>query len=162
MRRNPMVNSTFTPAEITVHHYVNLGIAAATPRGLVVPNIKSAQAMGLLELAESINALAAKARAGKTQPEEMTGGTTTITNIGVFGMDTATPILNPGESAILAVGTIKRMPWVVAGSDGERIEPRSVMQLALSFDHRVMDGQQGSKLLAETAAPLADPALGML
>ena len=164
LSRTPMGNARWDEAagEIVVPTTVNLGIAAATPRGLVVPNIKSAQAMGLLELAESINALAAKARAGKTQPEEMTGGTTTITNIGVFGMDTATPILNPGESAILAVGTIKRMPWVVAGSDGERIEPRSVMQLALSFDHRVMDGQQGSKLLAETAAPLADPALGML
>ncbi|WP_432970852.1 dihydrolipoamide acetyltransferase family protein [Dactylosporangium sp. CA-233914] len=162
--RTPIANGRWDEAsqEIVVPAAVNLGIAAATPRGLVVPNIRGAHALGLRELAVAINALAATARAGKTPPEELSGGTTTITNVGVFGVDTGTPILNPGETAILAVGAIRRMPWVVEDEHGERIEPRSVLQLALSFDHRVMDGQQGSELLADTAAVLAEPGLALL
>ncbi|GAA2580420.1 dihydrolipoamide acetyltransferase family protein [Dactylosporangium fulvum] len=162
--RTPIANGHWDEAsqEIVVPAAVNLGIAAATPRGLVVPNIRAAHALGLRELAVAINELAATARAGKTPPERMSGGTTTITNVGVFGVDTGTPILNPGETAILAVGAIRRMPWVVEDERGERIEPRSVLQLALSFDHRVMDGQQGSELLADTAAVLAEPGLAIL
>lgn len=162
--RTPISNGRWDEAaqEIVVPADVNLGIAAATPRGLMVPNIRSANRLSLLQLAASITDLAATARAGKTQLEQMSGGTTTISNIGVFGIDTGTPILNPGETAILAVGTIRRLPWVVQGDQGERIEPRSVLQLALSFDHRVMDGAEGSNLLAHTASVLADPGLGLL
>jgi pyruvate dehydrogenase E2 component (dihydrolipoamide acetyltransferase) len=162
--RTPMATARWDDAaqEIVVPPGVNLGIAAATPRGLMVPNIKDADRLGLLELATAINALAATARAGKTSPEDMAGGSTTITNVGVFGVDTGTPILNPGETAILAVGAIRRQPWVVEDAAGERIEPRSILQLALSFDHRVLDGAEGSQVLADTAALLAEPGLAVL
>ncbi|WP_264070735.1 dihydrolipoamide acetyltransferase family protein [Mycolicibacterium komossense] len=159
LRRTPMANARWDEKaqEIVLPAQVNLGIAAATPRGLVVPNIKAADRLSLRELADAINQLAQTARAGHTAPEAMAGGTTTISNVGVFGVDTGTPILNPGETAILAVGAMRRTPWVVGTGGDERIEPRSVLQLALSFDHRVLDGQEGSQLLADTAAILTDP-----
>jgi 2-oxoisovalerate dehydrogenase E2 component (dihydrolipoyl transacylase) len=164
IQRTPEANSKWDEAaqEIIQFREVNLGIAAATPRGLVVPNIKGAQCLGLAELATAIGDLASTARSGKTEQPAMSNGTVTITNIGVFGIDTGTPILNPGEAAILAVGTVRRTPWVVEDEQGERIEPRSILQLALSFDHRVMDGQQGSQLLADTAALLREPGLALL
>jgi 2-oxoisovalerate dehydrogenase E2 component (dihydrolipoyl transacylase) len=159
LRRTPMANARWDEdaQEIVLPAQVNLGIAAATPRGLVVPNIKGADRLTLRELADAIGGLAQTAREGRTAPEAMAGGTTTISNVGVFGVDTGTPILNPGETAILAVGAMRRTPWVVGTGADERIEPRSVLQLALSFDHRVLDGQQGSQLLADTAAILTDP-----
>ena len=165
LRRHPEVNATWDEAaqEIVVKHYVNLGIAAATPRGLVVPNIKDADQLSMRQLAEAIGALTATAREGRTQPAEMSGGTNTITNVGVFGVDLGTPIINPGESAIMAFGAIRRQPWVVTAADGtESIEPRWVTQLALSFDHRLIDGELGSKFLADVAAILADPARGLV
>ena len=163
VRRTPMVGAAWVDkedgsAEIRVRNYVNLGIAAATPRGLLVPNIKDADAMTMRELADAIGTLTATAREGRTQPADMSGGTITITNVGVFGIDAGTPILNPGESAILAFGTISRRPWVVTAADGsESIEPRWVTTLALSFDHRLVDGELGSRYLADVAALLADP-----
>ncbi|MET0449023.1 MAG: dihydrolipoamide acetyltransferase family protein [Aeromicrobium sp.] len=164
MERTPSANSRWDEAaqEIVQMREINLGIAAATPRGLVVPNIRSAQRLDLAGLAAAIADLAGTARAGRTTPEAMSQGTVTISNFGVFGVDSGTPILNPGEAAILGVGTISRQPWVVGEGADERIEPRWVTTLALSFDHRVMDGQQGSELLADTAAFLRDPALAML
>ncbi|MEV8635734.1 dihydrolipoamide acetyltransferase family protein [Streptosporangium sp. NPDC051023] len=164
LARIPMATARWDEAaqEIVVPAGINLGFAVATPRGLMVPNIKNAHTLGLLDLAGAINELAATARAGKTTPEAMAGGSTTITNVGVFGIDTGTPILNPGETAILAVGAIRRQPWVVEDAAGERIEPRSILQLALSFDHRVLDGAEGSQVLADTAALLAEPALAVL
>ncbi|WP_431219548.1 dihydrolipoamide acetyltransferase family protein [Leifsonia xyli] len=155
VRRNPTVNSTWTDEEIIVRHYVNLGIAAATPRGLIVPNIKEAQGMTLLELAKALEQLTLTARDGKTPPADMNGGTITITNIGVFGMDTGTPILNPGEVGIVALGTIKQKPWVV---DGE-VRPRFVTTLGASFDHRVVDGDVASRFLADVASIIEEPAL---
>jgi pyruvate dehydrogenase E2 component (dihydrolipoamide acetyltransferase) len=155
VRRNPTVNSTWTDEEIVVHHFVNLGIAAATPRGLIVPNIKEAQDLSLLDLASALEKLTLTARDGKTQPAEMAGGTVTITNVGVFGMDTGTPILNPGESAIVALGTIKQKPWVV---DGE-VRPRFVTTIGASFDHRIVDGDVASRFLADVASIIEEPAL---
>jgi len=157
VRRNPLVNSTWDDAaqEIVVKDYVNLGIAAATPRGLLVPNIKSAESLSLLELARELNQLVATARDGKTPPADMANGTITITNVGVFGMDNGTPILNPGESAILCFGAVRDMPWVHEG----QLAVRKVTQLSLSFDHRIVDGQLGSQFLADIAALLNDPAL---
>ena len=155
VRRNPTVNSSWSDTEITVHHYVNLGIAAATPRGLLVPNIKDAQELSLLELAQSLEQLTITARDGKTQPAEMANGTITITNVGSFGMDTGTPILNPGEVAIIAMGTIKQKPWVV---DGE-VRPRFVTTVAGSFDHRIVDGDVASRFVADVASILEEPAL---
>ncbi len=156
-KRTPDVNAVWDDAaqEIVYKDYVHLGIAAATPRGLVVPKVRDADAMSLKELANAITELTDVARQGKTTPAAMLNGTFTISNIGVFGIDTGTPIINPGESAILAIGAIKDTPWVV---DGE-IKVRKVMQLSLSFDHRVIDGQQGSEFLADVGALLADPAV---
>ncbi|MEU4255596.1 dihydrolipoamide acetyltransferase family protein [Streptomyces fradiae] len=155
IRRNPDVNASWDEAaqEIVLKHYVNLGIAAATPRGLIVPNIKDAHAKTLPELARALGELVATAREGRTTPAAMQGGTVTITNVGVFGVDTGTPILNPGESAILAVGAIKLQPWVHKG----KVKPRHVTTLALSFDHRLVDGELGSKVLADIAAVLEQP-----
>jgi pyruvate dehydrogenase E2 component (dihydrolipoamide acetyltransferase) len=162
--RTPIINSTWDEAagEIVVKGYVNLGIAAATERGLIVPNIKGAEQLSLLELAQALNELAEVARSGKTPPSDMSGGTITITNVGVFGIDTGTPIINPGEAAILAFGAVRRQPWVVGSGSDERIEPRWVTQLAVSFDHRSVDGQQGSEFLADVGAILCDPGLALL
>jgi pyruvate dehydrogenase E2 component (dihydrolipoamide acetyltransferase) len=159
-RRNPDINASWDEAaqEIVVKHYVNLGIAAATPRGLVVPNVKDADQMTLRELAEALRSLTATAREGRTQPADMAGGTMTITNVGVFGVDAGTPILNPGESAILCFGAVRDMPWVHEGE----IAVRKVTQLALSFDHRLVDGQLGSMFLADVARVLEDPATALL
>jgi len=155
VRRNPMVNSAFTEKEIIVRNYVNLGIAAATPRGLIVPNVKDAHDMSMLKLAESLEKLTLTAREGRTSPADMADGTITVTNIGVFGMDTGTPILNPGEVAIVALGTIKQKPWVV---DGE-VRPRFVTTIGASFDHRVVDGDVASRFVADVASIIEEPAL---
>ncbi len=155
VRRNPTVNSTWTDKEIVVHHYVNLGIAAATPRGLIVPNIKDAQELTLHGLATSLEQLTITARDGKTQPAEMANGTITITNLGSYGMDTGTPILNPGEVAIVALGAIRQKPWVV---DGE-VRPRFVTTVAASFDHRVVDGDVASRFVADLSSVIEEPAL---
>ncbi|HET7387475.1 MAG TPA: dihydrolipoamide acetyltransferase family protein [Nocardioidaceae bacterium] len=159
MKRTPEVNAAWDAdaQEVVFRHYVNLGIAAATPRGLVVPNVKDADTMSMAELGAAIKSLARTARDGKTQPAEMAGGTFTISNVGVFGVDSGTPIINPGESAILALGTVRKQPWVhPAGSD--EIAVRSVTTLALSFDHRLIDGEKGSRFLADVAGIMEDPA----
>lgn len=160
VRRNPEVNAAWDDQskEIVYKHYINLGIAAATPRGLVVPNIKDAHRLSLHELAVELGALTAAARSGKVSPRAMADGTITVTNVGVFGIDTGTPILNPGESAILAFGAITQRPWVHHG----KVKPRWVTQLALSFDHRLVDGALGSKLLADVAKVMEDPAQAMV
>jgi pyruvate dehydrogenase E2 component (dihydrolipoamide acetyltransferase) len=164
LQRTPELNSFWDSdaREIVIKHSVNLGIAAATPRGLVVPNIKNASRLNLLELAGALNELVTTAREGKTSPADMSGGTFTITNIGVFGVDAGTPILNPGESGIVCVGQIARRPWVVSTGADERLVPRWVTTLAVSFDHRLADGAQGSTFLADVAAIMGDPSLALL
>lgn len=164
MRRTPEINSWWDEdaQEVVLRHYVNLGIAAATPRGLVVPNVKDADAMGLAELAAAFGELTATAREGRTSPAEMAGGTFTITNVGVFGVDAGTPIINPGESAILCFGAIRKQPWVVSGPEGDELAIRHVTTLALSFDHRHIDGEKGSRFLADVAAVLEDPGHALL
>jgi 2-oxoisovalerate dehydrogenase E2 component (dihydrolipoyl transacylase) len=153
--RHPMVNSSWDEAaqEIVVKHYVNLGIAAATGRGLLVPNVKDAHALSLPGLARAIGDLAETARAGKSTPADLRGGTITITNVGVFGVDTGTPIITPGEAAILAIGQIRDAPWVVDG----QLAVRKICTLALSFDHRIIDGELGSAVLRDIGAMLTDP-----
>lgn len=160
MRRTPVINSLWDDAagEVVHKHYVNLGIAAATPRGLVVPNVKDAHDLALPDLARALAELTATAREGRTQPAEMSGGTFTITNVGPFGVDGGTPIINPGESAILCFGAIKKAPWVV----DDEIVVRHVCTLALSFDHRHIDGEAGSRFLADVAAIMSDPASSLL
>ncbi|WP_432496963.1 dihydrolipoamide acetyltransferase family protein [Kineococcus auxinigenes] len=156
VRRNPDVNATWDERNqvIVVKNYVNLGIAVATPRGLLVPNVKDADEMTLKDLAVSLGEVAARAREGKAQPADLSEGTITITNVGTFGIDTGTPILNPGEAAILAVGKIAQKPWVHKG----KVKPRYLATLSLSFDHRMLDGESGSRALADVAAVLEDPA----
>jgi pyruvate dehydrogenase E2 component (dihydrolipoamide acetyltransferase) len=153
--RHPMINSSWDEQaqEIVLKHYVNLGIAAATERGLMVPNIKDAHLLSLPGLAAALTELTATARAGKAQPADLTGGTITITNVGVFGVDAGTPILTPGETAILAFGQVREMPWVHEG----QIAVRQVTTLSLSFDHRIVDGDLGSAVLRDIGAMLADP-----
>jgi pyruvate dehydrogenase E2 component (dihydrolipoamide acetyltransferase) len=155
--RNPSVNSRWDEKaqEIVQYHYVNLGIAAATPRGLMVPNIKDADALDLVGLADALSSLVETAKAGTASPAELSGGTISITNIGSFGIDAGTPILNPGEAMILALGAVKRMPWEYR----DEIALRQVLTLSVSFDHRLVDGEQGSRFLADVGAILANPAV---
>lgn len=165
MRRTPEINSSFVTApdgsaEIVLHAHVNLGLAAATPRGLVVPNVKNAHALDLLGLARAVTDLVDTAKDGRTPPADLSGGTFTITNVGTFGVDGGTPIINPGESAILAVGAVARRPWVDEAS-GE-IVARDVVTLSLSFDHRHVDGEKGSRFLTDVANVLRDPASALL
>ncbi len=164
MRRTPEINSWFDDEHQEVVHRraVNLGIAAATPRGLVVPNVKGAESLDLVALARELGDLTATAREGRTQPAQMSGGTFTITNVGVFGIDAGTPIINPGESAILCFGAIRKQPWVVTTDGVDEIVPRQVTTLALSFDHRHIDGELGSRFLADVAGILADPGSALL
>lgn len=160
VNRRPEINASWDDEaqEIVYKHYVNLGIAAATPRGLLVPNIKDAHRLSLKALAQGIANLTSQARAGKTSPKELSDGTVTITNVGVFGIDTGTPILNPGESAILAFGAIRQQPWV----HKNKIKKRFVTQLALSFDHRLVDGELGARVLSDVAAVLENPAKALV
>ncbi|WP_433372804.1 dihydrolipoamide acetyltransferase family protein [Actinoplanes sp. CA-142083] len=160
VKRHPMVNSSWAgeTGEIVVKEYVNLGIAAATERGLIVPNIKDAGRLTLRELAEALNTLVQVAKSGKTPPADMAGGTLSITNVGVFGVDTGTPILPPGESAILAFGAVKPTPWV----HKDKIKIRQVTTLGLSFDHRIIDGELGSKFLRDIGEFLTDPEAALL
>jgi len=155
VRRHPLVNSSWDDGaqEIVVKHYVNLGIAVAADRGLLVPNVKNAGELSLPELARSLQDLAETARAGKAAPAGLTGGTITITNVGVFGVDGGTPILTPGEAAILAFGQVRDAPWVVDG----QLAVRAVCTLSLSFDHRVIDGELGSAVLRDVGSMLEDP-----
>ena len=153
--RHPLINSSWDAAaeEIVVKHYVNLGIAVASERGLIVPNVKDAGPLPLPELARRLQELTETGRAGKATPADLAGGTITITNVGVFGVDAGTPILTPGETAILAFGQVKEAPWVVGG----QLAVRQVCTLSLSFDHRIVDGELGSAVLRDIGAMLTDP-----
>ncbi len=153
--RHPMINSTWDEAaqEIVVRHYVNLGIAAATDRGLLVPSIKDAHALALPDLARALGDLADTARAGRSTPADLADGTISITNVGVFGVDSGTPILPPGQAAILAFGQVKDAPWVHEG----QLAVRKVCTLSMSFDHRIVDGDLGSAVLRDVGAMLTDP-----
>jgi len=153
--RHPLINSSWDAAaeEIVVRHYVNLGIAVASGRGLIVPNVKDAGPLPLPDLARRLQELTETSRAGKATPADLAGGTITITNVGVFGVDAGTPILTPGETAILAFGQVKEAPWVVDG----QLAVRQVCTLSLSFDHRVVDGELGSAVLRDIGAMLTDP-----
>ncbi len=159
VRNHPTLNTRWDEdrQEIVQFNYVNLGIAAATPRGLTVPNIKDADRMSFVELAEALATLTDTARSGKTSAADLSGGTISITNIGVFGIDAGTPILNPGEAAIVAVGAVRKMPWEYR----DEVALRQVMTLSLSFDHRLVDGEQGSRFLQDLGSLLADPGMAM-
>ena len=160
LRNNPSLNAHWDEdaAEIVEHHYVDLGIAASTERGLIVPNIRDAERLTLAELADALQALTETARSGKTSPAELAGGTFSITNIGVFGIDAGTPILPPGQSGILAVGAVRRQPWEYRGE----IALRQMMTLSLSFDHRLVDGSEGARFLKDVSDILEHPGRALL
>jgi 2-oxoisovalerate dehydrogenase E2 component (dihydrolipoyl transacylase) len=159
LERTPGLNARWDGenGRINRQNYVNLGIAAATPRGLMVPNVKDAQALDLAGLAREVAALTGAAREGALTPDQLTGGTFTLTNVGVFGVDAGTPIINPGEAGILALGQVRRMPWEHRGE----IALRQVLTLSLSFDHRLVDGEQGSRFLADVGAVLQQPGMAL-
>ncbi|QMU98114.1 2-oxo acid dehydrogenase subunit E2 [Microbacterium esteraromaticum] len=158
--RNPSLNATWDEAagEIVLNHFVDLGIAAATERGLIVPIIRDAERLSLTGMADALTALTQTARAGKTSPAELSGGTFSITNIGVFGIDAGTPILPPGQSGILAVGAVRRQPWEYRGE----IALRQMMTLSVSFDHRLVDGAEGARFLKDVADILEQPGRALL
>ena len=158
-RDHPTVNSSLdeTGENLLVHRSVHLGIAVDSPRGLIVPRIADAQDLDLRGMGDALARLIETARAGRSRPEDLRGSTITITNVGVFGVDGGTPILNPGEVAILALGRVLPRPWAVDG----RVEVRDVVTLALSFDHRVVDGAMGSRVLREVADFMSDPATAL-
>lgn len=160
LRAEPSLNASWddSAGEIVRFHYVNLGIAAATERGLVVPHVADADRLTLVELADAIGELAQTARSGRTAPTALTGGTFSITNFGVFGIDAGTPILNPGEAGILGLGSVRRRPW---DHDGQ-IVLRDVMTLSLSFDHRLADGEEASRFLRAVGDILREPGRAML
>ena len=159
-RRTPEITAAWDDAagEIVLRRYVDLAVATATPRGLLVPVVRDADRLDLAALGTAVADLARRARDGRTSPAETTGGTLAVTNIGVFGMDAGTPIIPPGLSAILALGQLARRPWVVEVDGAETLEPRWVVALALSFDHRLIDGEQGSRFLSDVGSLLTDPA----
>ncbi len=159
-RHYPGINSSFDSStnEVVVRRCVNLGIAADTPRGLIVPNIKGADQLDLVGMAEALSVLVDKARNGTTTPNEMIGTTLSITNVGPFGVDAAVPILPPGTGAILAIGQIAKAPWVV----DDAVVVRHVVEVAMSFDHRQVDGAMASAVLSHIGRFLQDPATALL
>ena len=164
MGRTPIINAAWDDAtdQIVFRDHINLGIAAATPRGLMVPVVRDAQDMTMLELATEITRIVAIAKEDKLQPPDYADGTFSITNVGVFGLDAGTPVVNRTESAILVLGALARRPWVVGTGDDERVVPRWVTTMSLGFDHRLIDGEQGSTFLHDVAEILSDPASAML
>ncbi|MFB8273918.1 2-oxo acid dehydrogenase subunit E2 [Nocardia colli] len=151
----PEINTYWDEAnqEIVTKHYVNLGFAVATDRGLLVPNLKDAQTLSLRDLTRELGWLAETARSGAASPTDLRGGTFTITNVGVFGVDSGVPLVNPGEAAILCLGAIRKRPWVFR----DELAIRWVTTLGISFDHRMIDGELASRFLATTATLLEDP-----
>jgi pyruvate dehydrogenase E2 component (dihydrolipoamide acetyltransferase) len=155
LRDHPSLNSSWDDAtnEVVTKRYVNLGIAVAGPRGLVVPNVKDAHDLNLRDLAAALAALTEQARAARSTPGDLSGGTITLTNVGVFGVDAGVPLLNPGEAAILALGAVQRRPWEHDGA----IALRDVVTLSLAFDHRLVDGEGAARFLRAVGEILADP-----
>jgi len=161
-QKYPRINSSWIDtkegADVLIHPNIHLGFATDTSKGLLVPVVRNANADNPIALSASITTQMNKARDGSASPSDLTGGTITVTNVGVFGVDGGTPIITPGQAAILAMGRIIHKPWVVDDS----IVIRPIMQLTFSFDHRIIDGALGSRALASVASYLADPALDEL
>jgi len=158
LRATPELHGRWGDDALTIPAHVGLGVAAATERGLVVPVVPAADTLDLRALVTQVGELVQVARAGRLQPAQMAGGTFTVTNVGVFGVDGGTPILPPGQTGILAVGAITRKPWV---DEHDQVVPRWVTTLALSFDHRAVDGELGSRFLRDVADLLHDPGLAL-
>jgi pyruvate dehydrogenase E2 component (dihydrolipoamide acetyltransferase) len=157
LRRQPKVNAVFDAEaqEIVYRSRADLGIAVASERGLLVPHVPDAGVLTLAELATALADVVAKGRDGTAAPSELVGATFTITNVGVFGVDGGTPMITPGQSAILAFGAWRDRPW----ADRGQVVVRTVCTVSLAFDHRFIDGATGSKFLRDVADVLEEPAL---
>ncbi len=154
LKRFPLVNASIDGTDIVYHGYQDIGVAVSTDRGLVVPVLRNAENMSIATVENSIGAYAGKARDGKLTIDEMTGGTFTITNGGVYGSLLSTPIINPPQSAILGMHTIQKRPVAVNG----QVEIRPMMYLALSYDHRLIDGKEAVQFLVTIKQLIEDPA----
>lgn len=154
MRKHPLVNAMIDGENLVIPQYVDMGIAVSSAKGLVVPVVRNSEAMGLADIEKEISRLATKARDGKITIDDMTGGTFTITNGGVFGSMLSTPIINIPQSAILGMHNIVQRPWVVNGE----IKVRPIMYVALSYDHRIIDGKDSVGFLKTVKELLEDPA----
>ncbi|NOT31466.1 MAG: 2-oxo acid dehydrogenase subunit E2 [Planctomycetes bacterium] len=161
LARHPELNGMLDEKtqELVRFAYVNLGIATDTPNGLIVPVIREVQAKGILQLASELNDMAERTRAGKVRPDELSGGTFTITNAGNIGGILATPIINFPEIAILGVHRIMKKPGVVESPQGDRIEVRQYMNLSASVDHRLADGANAARFLVTMKRLLENPGL---
>jgi 2-oxoglutarate dehydrogenase E2 component (dihydrolipoamide succinyltransferase) len=153
LRAVPVVNAQIDSADVVYHRHVHLGIAVSAPRGLVVPVVRHADAMSLAELERAIGEAARLARDGKLTPDQLAGGTFTITNGGVFGSLLSTPILNPPQSGILGMHKIEDRPVAVDG----QVVIRPMMYVALSYDHRLVDGEQAVTFLVRVKERIEDP-----
>ena len=163
LQRFPTVNASLDGNEIVQRNYCDISVAVATERGLLTPVLRDADTMGLAEIERRLAALADKARSGKIELAEITGGTFTLTNGGVFGSMLSTPLLNPPQTAILGMHTIQRRPVARTGADGvERVLVSSMMYLALSYDHRLIDGREAVQCLLDVKQSLEKPAILML
>ncbi|NBW59496.1 MAG: dihydrolipoyllysine-residue succinyltransferase, partial [Crocinitomicaceae bacterium] len=154
----PSVNGQIDGTDMIFHDYSDIGIAVSSPKGLMVPVVRNAEKMSLVEIEREIKRLAIKARDGKITPEEMTGGTFTITNGGVFGSMLSTPIINPPQSAILGMHNIVERPVAI----NSKVEIRPIMYLALSYDHRIIDGKESVGFLVKVKEILEKPEIMMV
>jgi pyruvate dehydrogenase E2 component (dihydrolipoamide acetyltransferase) len=157
VRQYPLLNAAWDEqaGEIVVKGYVNLGVATDTPSGLLVPNVKDADLLGVLDLARELQRVTSLARERTAAPADLLGGTITVTNVGGFGVETGTPIINQPECAIVATGLIAERPWVVGGE----LAVRQLMTVSVSFDHRIVDGAYAARFLAHLRDLLEEPAL---
>jgi len=153
LREFPAVNAMIDGKEAIFHDYADIGIAVSTPKGLMVPVLRNAEQMSLDQVEAKIKELAIKARDGKLSIDEMTGGTFTITNGGVFGSMLSTPIINPPQSAILGMHNIVQRPMAING----KVEIRPIMYVALSYDHRIIDGKESVSFLYKVKEMIEDP-----
>lgn len=157
LKEFPLINSSVEGDKIILKNFINLGLAVASPSGLIVPVIKNAEEKNFLGLARAINDIAVKTRNRKLMPDDIQGGTFTVTNYGVFGTVIGTPIINQPQVAILGVGAIKKRPVVITDEEGnDSIGIRSIAILTLSFDHRIIDGEMGGKFLEKVIANIQD------
>jgi 2-oxoglutarate dehydrogenase E2 component (dihydrolipoamide succinyltransferase) len=154
LRQYPVLNASVDGSDIVYHEFFDIGVAVSTDRGLVVPVLRNAEGTGLAGIEQAIRDFGERARKGALQMEELTGGTFTITNGGIFGSMMSTPILNPPQSGILGMHKIQQRPMVVDG----KIEARPMMYLALTYDHRIVDGREAVQFLVHVKDVLEDPA----
>jgi 2-oxoglutarate dehydrogenase E2 component (dihydrolipoamide succinyltransferase) len=154
LRQFPLLNASIDGNDVIYHEFFDIGVAVSTDRGLIVPVLRNAESLGLGQIEHAIRDFGERARSGALQMEELTGGTFTITNGGIFGSLMSTPILNPPQSGILGMHKIQERPVVIDG----KVEARPMMYLALTYDHRIVDGREAVQFLVAVKDHIEDPA----